>query len=131
MLDAGGRISANIRAACSVVEHDARSKAAEETRAFFDELQGAVVVRVTRGVLVRDLGNLSPECFGTLPTLVVPDVLSASLSLDAWSSIPVGLLVHMPGSSQSTTVFPERMQRVGFPPHPAQRLHSGRDFRDD
>ena len=42
MLDAGGRISANIRAACSVVEHDARSKAAEETRAFFDELQGEV-----------------------------------------------------------------------------------------
>jgi hypothetical protein len=50
--------------------------------------------------------------------MALPDVISASLSLDAWSSIPVGLLVHMPGSSQSTAAFPRGCKRVGFPPQP-------------
>ena len=64
--------------------------------------------------------------------MVVPDVISASLSLDAWSSIPVGLLVHVPGSSQATTAFPERMQTGRLPTITLPSdFTAGRDFRDD
>jgi hypothetical protein len=64
--------------------------------------------------------------------MALPDVISASLSLDAWSSIPVGLLVHMPGSSQSTAAFPERMQTGRLPTTtPPSDFKAGGDFRDD
>ena len=64
----------------------------------------------------------SPCCI-----VVVPDVISASLSLDAWSSIPVGLLVHVPGSSQSTAAFPERMRTGRLPtiPRPTTSRQEG------
>jgi hypothetical protein len=60
--------------------------------------------------------------------LAFPDVISASLSQDAWAQIPSGRRVHLPVSSPTSSAFPKSRQWVGFPHHSAERLHSGGSF---
>jgi hypothetical protein len=60
--------------------------------------------------------------------LAFPDVISASLSQDAWAQIPTGRRVHLPVSSPTSSAFPKSRQWVGFPFHSAERLHSGGSF---
>jgi len=47
--------------------------------------------------------------------MVFPDVISASLSQDAWAMIPAGRQVHLPVSSPTTSAFPKPSPWVGFP----------------
>ena len=60
--------------------------------------------------------------------MVLPDVISARLSQDAWAMIPVGRQVHMPVSSPTSSAFPQSLREVGFPHRSAERLHSGGCF---
>jgi hypothetical protein len=60
--------------------------------------------------------------------MVLPDVISASLSQDAWAQIPAGRRVLSPVSSPTSSAFPKSRQWVGFPHRSAERLHSGRCF---
>ncbi len=60
--------------------------------------------------------------------MVLPDVISASLSQDAWAMIPAGRQVHMPVSSPTSSAFPKSRPWVGFPQRSAERLHSGGSF---
>jgi len=61
---------------------------------------------------------------------VVPDVISASLSLDACAPLPVASAVHMPVTSRASSAFPEVQGRVGSPPYSVQRLPHGGVFRE-
>jgi hypothetical protein len=63
-------------------------------------------------------------------TRVVPDVISASLSLDACAPLPVVSAVHMPVTSRASSAFPEVQGRVGSPPYSVQRLPHGGVFRE-
>ena len=60
--------------------------------------------------------------------MVLPDVISARLSQDAWAMIPAGRQVHMPVSSLMSSAFPTSLQEVGYPRQSAERLHSGGCF---
>ena len=42
--------------------------------------------------------------------VVFPDVISASLSQDAWAMIPAGRQVHMPVSSLTSSAFPKSLR---------------------
>ena len=42
--------------------------------------------------------------------VVFPDVISASLSQDAWAMIPAGRQVHMPVSSPTSSAFPKSLR---------------------
>jgi hypothetical protein len=55
--------------------------------------------------------------------MVLPDVISASLSQDAWARIPAGRRVHLPVSSPTSSAFPKSCRWVGFPHSSAERLH--------
>jgi hypothetical protein len=59
--------------------------------------------------------------------MVLPDVISASLSPGAWTPTPAVSVVHLPVSSHRTSAFPEK-QRVGLPQVSAPRLPSGHVF---
>ena len=60
--------------------------------------------------------------------MVLPDVISASLSQDARVQIPAGRRVPLPVSSPTSSAFPKSRQWVGFPHRSARRLQSGRCF---
>ena len=47
--------------------------------------------------------------------MALPDVISASLSQDAWARIPAGRRVHLPVSSPTSSAFPKSCRWVGFP----------------
>jgi hypothetical protein len=59
--------------------------------------------------------------------MVVPDVISACLSLDAWTPTPAACRVHLPITSPPPSAFPKSLW-VGSPRQSAQRLLSGGDF---
>ena len=71
-----------------------------------------------------------PVCAGlTSPCekKVVPDVISACLSLDAWPPTPAARWVPLPITSPTPSAFPKSLW-VGLPRNSAQRLLSGGDF---
>ena len=53
--------------------------------------------------------------------MVLPDVISASLSQDAWACIPVGRRVLVPVASPAASAFPKSRLWVGFPRRSAER----------
>jgi hypothetical protein len=57
----------------------------------------------------------------------LPDVISACLSLDAWTPTPAACQVRMPITSPTPSAFPQSLW-VGSPRNSAQRLPSGGDF---
>ena len=61
--------------------------------------------------------------FPTLSPRVFPWMLGPLSRWVFWCTCPVLPSRHRPS--------PRGCEQVGFPPHPAKRLHSGRDFRDD
>jgi len=62
--------------------------------------------------------------------MALPDVISASLSQDAWACVPAGRGVHVPVPSPTSSAFPKSCRWVGFPHESAKRLHRGQVFRD-
>jgi hypothetical protein len=59
--------------------------------------------------------------------MVVPDVISACLSLDAWTLTPAACWVPLPITSPPPSAFPQSLW-VGSPRNSVQRLPNGGDF---
>ena len=62
--------------------------------------------------------------------MVLPDVISADLSLDAWACIPAAHMVPLPISSHVTSAFPTFRVWVGASDSPLKATSCGAKFRD-
>jgi len=60
---------------------------------------------------------------------VLPDVISASPSQDAWAPTTTVCRVLLPVTSPATSAFPKGEHRSASRKYPLKRLHSGADFR--
>ena len=60
---------------------------------------------------------------------VLPDVISASPSQDAWAPTTTACRVLLPVTSPATSAFPKGEYRSASRKCPLKRLHSGTDFR--
>jgi hypothetical protein len=82
-----------------------------------------LLARLSDALCRPSLQGVASPCW----RMVVPDVISACLSLDAWTPTPAASWVLLPIASPPPSAFPQSLW-VGCPQQSAQRLPSGGDF---